>query len=282
LRKFVVVATLLLAAYATARIYDAYPALDRSADHRPTQTIARMTAGIDDRRSILITDLNWEVSNGLAYFRKEIETGVASANVTDVLRYAPALVNDNLDVGRDVVLTARARDALGSTYGQTISTKRDPNTAAPRASDLADGLPPGTPYVLCVLKPRREFSLDLDDLTLALSALTNATVRAVPTADYVAIAGLVGATPVLIAADNIPFRRHFQLGGIPVDIRMESWLASDTIRRMGFGHVIAARRHVLIVERGVSFVAFSQTGESKRSGYTSNIFAPEPRYLCYR
>ena len=63
---------------------------------------------------------------------------------------------------------------------------------------------------------------------------------------------------------------------------MESWLASDTIRRMGFGHVIAAHRHTLIVERGVSFVAFDERGEPIRTGYASNIFAPQPRYLIQR
>ena len=41
-----------------------------------------------------------------------------------------------------------------------------------------------------------------------------------------------------------------------VEVRMESWLAADTIRRMGFGHVVAGRHHTLIVERGVSFAAF--------------------------
>jgi hypothetical protein len=135
---------------------------------------------------------------------------------------------------------------------------------------------------LCVLKPTREFRLDTDDLTRALSSLTATEVQTIPSADYVAIAGLVGAPPLLVAADNSPFRRRIDLGGVPVNIRMESWLAADTVRRMGFGHVIAARRHVLIVERGVSFIAFSRTGESLRSGYGSSIFAPEPRYLCYR
>ena len=60
---------------------------------------------------------------------------------------------------------------------------------------------------------------------------------------------------------------------------MESWLAADTIRRMGFGHVIAARHHTLIVERGVSFVAFDERGQPTRTAYAANIFAPQPRYL---
>jgi hypothetical protein len=63
---------------------------------------------------------------------------------------------------------------------------------------------------------------------------------------------------------------------------MESWLAADTIRRMGFGHVVAGRHHALIVERGVSFVALDQTGVALQRAYASSIFAPQPRYLCYR
>jgi hypothetical protein len=62
-------------------------------------------------------------------------------------------------------------------------------------------------------------------------------------------------------------------------VRMDSWLTSDTIRRMGFGHVVAAHRHTLIVERGVSFAAFDERGDAIRTAYGSNIFAPQARYL---
>jgi hypothetical protein len=51
---------------------------------------------------------------------------------------------------------------------------------------------------------------------------------------------------------------------------------------MGFGQVIANRQHTLIVERGVSFVAFDDRGRAVRTAYRGNIFAPQPRYLCYR
>jgi hypothetical protein len=78
---------------------------------------------------------------------------------------------------------------------------------------------------------------------------------------------------------NRPFWRSFDLDGVPVLVRMESWLSADTIRRMGFGHVIAARRHTLIVERGVSFAAFDAMGKPIRTAYASNIFAPQRRYL---
>ena len=67
--------------------------------------------------------------------------------------------------------------------------------------------------------------------------------------------------------------------GVHVEIRMESWLTSDTIRRMGFGHVVAAHRHTLIVERGVSFASFDEHGEAVRTAYASNIYAPQARYL---
>ena len=60
---------------------------------------------------------------------------------------------------------------------------------------------------------------------------------------------------------------------------MESWLASDTIRRMGFGQIVAHRQHTLIVERGVSFASFDERGAAVRTAYASNIYAPQARYL---
>ncbi len=88
-----------------------------------------------------------------------------------------------------------------------------------------------------------------------------------------------GRRPDLLVESNLPFSQAVKVDGVPTEIRMESWLSSDTIRRMGFGHVIAARRHTLIVERGVSFVAFGADGKPIRTAYAANIFAPQPRYL---
>jgi hypothetical protein len=48
---------------------------------------------------------------------------------------------------------------------------------------------------------------------------------------------------------------------------------------MGFGHVIAARRHALIVERGVSFVAFDRNGSPLATEYAAGLFARPRRYL---
>ena len=82
-----------------------------------------------------------------------------------------------------------------------------------------------------------------------------------------------------MVADTSAASSRRSLDGVRVEIRMDSWLASDTIRRMGFGHVIAAHQHTLIVERGVSFASFDDHGAAIRTAYASNIYAPQARYL---
>jgi hypothetical protein len=271
-----------LVAYAGLRMYQDYPALDRSRDRRPTETLDHLTAGLDDRRAILLTDLNWQVQNGLTYYVKWLHPEVAHARMPDVRLYAPALVRDNADIGRIVALTPGAEAALTQAYGPLVKTAPDPRVATPTITGLTAGLPPRTPYVLCVLKPTRDFTLDAPDLANAVSGLTGGHLATIPHGDYVAIAGFTGGPPALVAAADRPFRRSIDVNGMRVAIRMESWLAADTIRRMGFGHVIAGRSHALIVERGVSFVAFGPSGEPLRSRYAAGIFAAQPRYLCYR
>ena len=241
-----------------------------------------LTAGLDVRHAILLTDLNWQVQNGLSYYASHERPEIASARMPDVLLYAPGLVRDNFEIGRDVALTGRARDGLIAAYGPLIPTVADTRVESPGIAGLIQGLPPGTRYVLAVLKPTGEFTLDAGDLSRAVGVLSGGQVTAMPDGDYAALAGVTGERPALVIGSVRPFRRRLSLSGVPVEIRMESWLAADTIRRMGFGHVIAARRHTLIIERGVSFVTFDQSGRSIRSGYAAGIFAPQPRYLCYR
>ncbi len=275
------VAGFLLVAYAGVRIYRDYPALDRSADRRPTEALDRVTEGIDDRRAILLTDLNWQVQNGLNYYGSRLHSEVAFARMPEVLLYAPALIGDNLAVGRRVVLTPRAHAALAAAYGPLVPTAPDPEARVASLSDQVGSLPAGTRYVLTVLKPTREFTLDPDDLARAIGALTGGRLAAVPPGDYAAIAGVVGRAPAAVVGLPTPFRRTTAVDGTRVEIRMDSWLSADTIRRMGFGHVIAGRRHALIVERGVSFVALDRSGQPIASAYAANLFAPQPRYVCY-
>ena len=271
-------AAALLLAYVAVRTWRDYPALDRSQDDRPTQVLAALTAGLDDRHAVLLTDLNWQLQNGLSYFGKEIAPHIAYERIPAVILYAPAFVADNASINRDVALTERARRELTGAYGPLIPSVPDLRVVVPTLADAIRDLPDGTRYVFCILKPTRDLSLDWDDIGLALAAVGSRSVE-VPAGDYVAIAGRRSRAPDVVTGSNRPFRRSFDLDGVTVEIRMESWLAADTIRRMGFGHVIAAHHHTLIVERGVSFVAFDSSGRAIRTAYASNIFAPQARYV---
>ena len=274
-------AAALLMAYVAVRVWHDYPALDRSHDDRPTRVLSDLTRGLDDRHAILLTDLHWELENGLGYFSKEIRPAVAHEPLRAVVLYAPALVADNAAIHRDVMLTARARSTLENAYGPLLPTVPDAVVKVPSLAETIQDLSDGTRYVLCILKPTRDLSVDWDDVGRALATAGAGSIH-VPDGDYIVIAGTRGRAPSFVLGANRPFRRSLDLDGVPVDIRMESWLAADTIRRMGFGHVIAARHHTLIVERGVSFVAFDAAGQPIRTAYRSNIFAPQPRYLVRR
>jgi hypothetical protein len=265
--------------YAGARMYRDYPALDRSQDNRPAATLAALTQGLDDRQAVLLTDLDWQVENGLTYFSQGPRPEIAHAWMNDVALYLPEFVADNTAIHRDVVVTERARQTADRMFGPLFTTERDPRVEPSSLTRIAEAMPRGVRYVICVLKPSRDFPLDASDLARALSILGDGTARSFPGGDYVAIAGIIGQRPTMVAGSNAPFERAFDLGGVGVDIRMDSWLASDTIRRMGYGHVIGNRHHALIVERGVSFVAIDSAGEPIATAYAANLFAPQNRYL---
>ena len=273
------IAAALLTLYAGGRAWRDFPALDRSHDTRPAALVSALTAGLDDRHDILLADLNWQIGNGLSYVARVKRPEIASARMPDVLLYAPALVADNLAIGRGVALTERARAAIEDAYGPLLPVIRDPRVTAPAFSDSVRGVAAGTRYVLCVLRPPGDQRIDTVDLAKALAALTGRGTTPLPAGDYAVVAGVAGRDPELIDAADRPFRRELTLQGVDVEIRMDSWLTSDTIRRMGFGHVIVSRQHTLIVERGVSFVAFDENGRAVETAYASNIYAPQPRYL---
>jgi hypothetical protein len=277
--RFAAAASVAIGCYGAVRIYRDYPALDRSNDSRPMSVMTALTAGLDDRHAILLTDMNWQVMNGLSYFGKEVHSDLGYARMPDVLLYAPVLVADNLAIGREVTATSRARQQVAAAYGPLLPTESDPRVPVGTLNELVGGLPMGTMYALCALKPTREFSVDRADLVEALRTLSGGSADAVPAGQYAVIVGRTGERPLLAEGEDDPFRRSVSLAGIPIEVRMESWLSADTIRRMGFGHIIAARQHTLIVERGISFVAFDGAGRPLRSGYRSSIFAPQSRYL---
>jgi hypothetical protein len=261
------------------RIYHDYPALDRSSDRRPTNALDALTSGLDERHAVLLTDLDWQLENGLNYFAKMTRPNLLYARVADVMLYAPAFIRDNGEIGRRVIVSDRARERLEAAYGPLLSSTPDETHVAPRLIDLVRDLPRGTPYVLCVLRPLRELSLDGSDLSDSLRQLTGGRVSTSGSDDYSVVAGTLGDETVFRRSSSAPFRTALSLRDLDVEVRMDSWLAFDTIRRMGFGHVIVGRRHALIVERGISFAAFDSAGRVVRSGYAAGIFASQPRYI---
>ena len=64
----------------------------------------------------------------------------------------------------------------------------------PRLTDTARGLPRGTRYVMCVLRPSRDLSLDTEELTRALESLTGDRAVGIPAGDYLAVGGTRRAT----------------------------------------------------------------------------------------
>jgi hypothetical protein len=258
-------------------MYGNYPALDRSRDTRPADLLSAFTAAADDNRAIVITALNWQVENGLNYFLRDVRRDIAAAHIADVLPHAPRLIEDNARIRRAVLLSSTARDELMAAYPSRYRAERDTRAIAPTLTGAASRLRPGTRYVLTVLKPTRTMTIDRDDLGGALRAL-GAGAATLTLDRYEAVAGLAGQPPVFAGGSAVPFRRTIELAGTPVDIRMESWLAFDTIRRMGFGQIVAHRRHTLIVERGVSLVAFDEDGRPLETTYAASLFAPEPRW----
>jgi hypothetical protein len=264
-------------ALALWRIGFNYPALDRSGDRRPTEVLSAMTEGLSERNALILTDMNWQVQNGLTYFGQYARPEVLHTWLPDVLLYTPALLRDNRAVGREIVATERAATRITAAYGPLFRVERTRDV--PTLENTVGSLPAGSRYVLCVLKPAGEFVIDYGDLDRAISRLTGGGSPTVKGQDYVALAGRVGTAPVLFQGSNDPFRRRVRLDGVAVDVRMESWLAFDTIRRMGFGHVIANRHHSLIVERGISLVTLDDDGRPLQTAYAAGIFAPQPRYV---
>ena len=273
------VAASLLALYAGTRAYHDFPALDRSHDPRPAAIVDALTAGLDDRRDILLADVNWQIGNGLSYVVKVTRPEIAYARMPDVQLYAPALVADNRAIGRGVALTERARASVEAAYGPLLPIIRDARVPVSCLTDTIRTIAPGTRYALCVLLPAGDLSIDAAELSSALGMLTAGHTTSLPSGGYAVIAGAAGGAAELVAAADRPFRRTLTLHGVSVEVRMDSWLTSDTIRRMGFGHVIAGHQHTLIVERGVSFAAFDGQGRAVQTAYASNIYAPQARYL---
>ena len=120
--------------------------------------------------------------------------------------------------------------------------------------------------------------LDADELAAIVAALTGHTATLPTDSVYTVMVGRAGERPLVVRSERRPFRLRMTVSGMDLDVRMESWLPPDTIRRAGFGHVVVNRRHVLTLERGVSVVALGENGQTRLAGYASGLYAPEPRF----
>jgi hypothetical protein len=267
-----------LVAYPAWRVYDTWPAVDRSGDTRPERLVREMTAGLLPEGDLLIADLNWQLQNGLDYHARHQRAELLYTNGAGRLLTLPWLIADTLASGRAVVVTPQTRHLLQSAYGPLYAFHPDPRVEWRPLADRLRALPRGSVYVLALLRAYADLPLDAGELAAAAAVLTGETAT-VPTDNvYTIVAGRIGERPQLVQSEARPFRTTFREGGLTLDIRMESWLPPDTMRRAGFGHVIANRRHALTLERGVNVVAFDAGGQP-RVEYASNLFAPQPRFV---
>lgn len=262
--------------YALWRIYDTYPAVDRSGDDRPRVLFDRFTAGLDGRTALFAADLNWQVQNGLDYYARHVRPELGLFRTSDQLLTLPFLAAANAAIEREVVLSDEAAGRVRAQYGSLYEVREDPRVAVPTLFDRVRPVPRGTPYVLAVLSPYREWPYDAEDLERTLQHLG---ATDMPRARYGVVAGLVGSAPAFVDGRERPFRSRMRLGDLPVVIRMEAWLPFDTMRRAGFGHVIVGHRHAFTIERGVSFVAFDGAGRPALTAYAGGLFAPKRRWV---
>jgi len=266
-------------AYPLYRIADTWPAVDRGDDAQPTDFFNRLTAGLTGDREILASDLNWQLHNGLDYYTKYTKPALAAFDTSESLLTFPFLVASNREIGRDIVLTAGSASLVASAYGPLFDLVPDTRVKVePLARRVAD-VAAGTPYVLAWIEAYPDIPVDEADISRTASTLSAGTSELPIQPCFAVMAGEVGARPVTVKSSHRPFRLDTRIGGLRIDVRMESWMPADTIRRMGFGHVIVDGRHALTLDRGVSFVSLDRAGHVRRVEYLGGLFAPQPRYV---
>jgi hypothetical protein len=264
--------------YPAWRAYETWPAVDRSQDRRPLVVIERLARDLDPQRRVLVADLNWQLQNGLDYYTQHLRRDVIQVRGGDRVMTLPWLIRDNLAIGREVVVLPETRRLLDSAYGGLLSMTEEAPPSPLALDERVGALPPGTPYVLALLKPYDDLPFDRAELARTVRVLTGGAATMDPGGVYTIMAGVTGRPPALQRTSSRPYRFRAPLDGLDLDVRMESWLPADTMRRAGFGHVIANRRHALILERGVSFVALGRDGSAAMTDYASGLLAPLPRY----
>ena len=283
--RIAAIAAIALAAW---RAWDTWPAIDRHDDRRAEALVARLALGVNPQTSVLVTNVNWQLENALLYYSRWERRDIPWVRLPDVEPHFPLLVRDNEAVSRDLVLDRYSAREVVSAFGPLFPMQPDPIRASSDLIDEISGLPPSTPYVLCVLTPPREETLDPQMLETTIRTLTGGkrdpriALKAGGVGPrgpaYQMMAGLTGEAPEITRAEDHPFRQEFRLLDDPFTVRMESWLPSDTFRRAGFGRVIRGREHVLTLERGINLVWFDRNARPSNAVYAASIYAPGERY----
>jgi len=266
-----------LIAYPLWRAWDTWPAVDRHEDRRPVTWLSTIAQGLGEP-DVLLADVNWQLENGFDYYQTHLNPALNKVRAIDAILTLSTVVHNNLEDGRNVYATPVARDVTRAAYGDLFTFSVDPAVDARPLAARIGALTPGTPYVLAVLAPYPDLVFDAEELATASRLLTGNTTTLGREPSYTVIAGRLGEHPSFVRRSDMPWREQVTIDGVRLDVRMESWIPADTIRRAGFGHVIAGRRHVLTLERGVSLVALSRSGEPVFATYASSLFAPLARY----
>jgi hypothetical protein len=231
------------------------------------------------KHAIFGLDANWQIQNAVEYYMREhrpetiwfTTDQLEWLHDTDRASGFKEFVAANAAIGRTVVTTDRT---IKNIYNGPPSFA-DPSAHLMRFGERVESVRRGTPYVLAILRSDQEYPLNTIGLARAWRWLAPGLAMP-PLRYYTAIVGRVGEPPVLVESQDRPYRVHTQITPDYYDVRMESWLPTDTIRRAGFGHVIVNRRHALTIERGISFVAF---GRERLVAYDSGPFAPLRGYI---
>ena len=264
--------------YVGWRGWSTWPAVDRHADRRGEQLIARLTLGVNERDALFVSQMNWQLENVLLYTGRHQRSDLAWTRLGDVMPHWPFLVEDNQRIGRDLVVTAQAAADIVAAYGPAYPLIEDAALPVPGLEEAAAQVPRGMPYVLTVLTPPREERLAPEALAGALDSLTGGKAPPPAALAYELYAGVAGEPAQVHRSSNRPFTERFQMFDERFTVRMDSWLPSDTFRRAGFGHVLRRRDHVMILERGVNLVWLSRNGLPSPPYYAASLFALQPRY----
>jgi hypothetical protein len=274
-----------LSMYPAWRGYDTFPAVDRSWDHRAVSLLNDMTSTdaspvLRCHSQVFGLDANWQVQNAIEYYARRHKPELVWF-VTDELIWlkdAPnrfrEFVDAAMDEGaREVLATDRLLSNVRRSGSDVPSTIVD---APPAVSNTIAKIPDGGFYVLGILRPDDEYFLDIHHLRRDLGDVAPAETPELD--DFSVLIGRKGERPVLVRTSSRPFRASIRVGDADVDVRMESWLPTDTIRRSGFGHVTIDRRHVLTLERGVSLAYGTDPGLPLTTAYHAGLFEPPRRF----